>query len=79
MLHFGREPSNSTGGTPTHVATNFTGAHLKTAFEMVEIAKMLDAKWFAPTLAVSGVILSRRCNPFGANQIERDWLFQMPF
>jgi hypothetical protein len=26
-LHFGREPSNSTGGTFTHEATNFTGAH----------------------------------------------------
>ena len=46
---------------------------------MVKIAKMLDAKWFALTLAVSRVILSRRCKPFGANQIEQDRPFQMPF
>lgn len=28
-ISFGREPSNSTGGTSTHVAAGFPGAHLK--------------------------------------------------
>jgi len=32
-ISFGREPSNSTGGTFTHVASGFPGAHPKTAIE----------------------------------------------
>jgi len=32
-ISFGREPSNSTGGTFTHVAAGFPGAHPNPAFE----------------------------------------------
>jgi len=32
-ISFGREPSNSTGGTFTHVAAGFPGAHLNPAVE----------------------------------------------
>jgi hypothetical protein len=33
-ISFGREPSNSTGGTFTHVAAGFPGAHPNPAIEL---------------------------------------------
>ncbi len=42
-LHFGREPSNSTGGTFTHEATNFTGAHPKSEIRRVKMMQCFEA------------------------------------
>jgi hypothetical protein len=41
-ISFGREPSNSTGGTFTHVAAGFPGAHLNPDF--LDFITLLEKK-----------------------------------
>jgi hypothetical protein len=38
-ISFGREPSNSTGGTFTHVAAGFPGARPKPAIEKIRFVR----------------------------------------
>ena len=58
-ISFGREPSNSTGGTFTRVAPGFPGAHPKTGVDRPQIARI---KQMGRGFPVIGRVLSTKHN-----------------
>ncbi len=74
-LHFGREPSNSTGGTFTHEATNFTGAHPKSEIRMVKTMQCFETAMICNRRRCIKPILHSRFQTMDGQMIASDGPF----